>query len=466
MNKTKLPIFLIILMASVLVLAGEAGAATLTVTNTFDSGQGSLREATEKAVSGDTINFAIPSSDANCASGSCVITLTAGDLSLDKNLTIVGPGARALEIRQADSFRLVFEIFNYFEPVSLEIRGVTVSGGAIGIGFGSPAGSLNLSDVTIRDNAVGIYQAAGSINLRGSTVSHNINTDPQAFLPVGGIYSTDNLTVSNSTISGNTGFYAGGILNIGVSVSVTNSTISNNTALFSDFGGGGICQVGGPLTLRNTIVAGNMGNAGPDIFGGSPIVTYGSNVIGNNLSIETNFPMGGVNVNGDYVGMNAMLGPLQNNGGQTDTHALLAGSPGINNGNNCVLDLSCSSGNPPASLVNDQRGQGFARRDGKAVDIGSFEVKTATASSPADMIRDLVHVIQNYDPRLQRGMENALIAKLNAASASLAAGDTAGALASITAFKNQVRAQTGKAITDERAEQLTIAAKAITAALK
>jgi hypothetical protein len=82
------------------------------------------------------------------------------------------------------------------------------------------------------------------------------------------------------------------------------------------------------------------------------------------------------------------------------------------------------------------------------------------------MIRDLVHVIQNYDPRLQRGMENALIAKLNAASASLAAGDTAGALASITAFKNQVRAQTGKAITDERAEQLTIAAKAITAALK
>jgi hypothetical protein len=209
-----------------------------------------------------------------------------------------------------------------------------------------------------------------------------------------------------------------------------------------------------------------MGNAGPDIFGGSPIVTYGSNVIGNNLSIETNFPMGGVNVNGDYVGMNAMLGPLQNNGGQTDTHALLAGSPGINNGNNCVLDLSCSSGNPPASLVNDQRGQGFARRDGKAVDIGSFEVKTATASSPADMIRDLVHVIQNYDPRLQRGMENALIAKLNAASASLAAGDTAGALASITAFKNQVRAQTGKAITDERAEQLTIAAKAITAALK
>ena len=76
--------------------------------------------------------------------------------------------------------------------------------------------------------------------------------------------------------------------------------------------------------------------------------------------------------------INPMLGPLQNNGGPTDTHALLAGSPAINAGPNPVPDF-------PTNEF-DQRGDGFARVVGGVVDIGAFEVQPPATPAPEAIV--------------------------------------------------------------------------------
>jgi hypothetical protein len=85
--------------------------------------------------------------------------------------------------------------------------------------------------------------------------------------------------------------------------------------------------------------------------------------------------------------VNPLLGPLQNNGGTTPTHALLANSPAIDAGNNCVFLATCPSGVPLFALLTDQRGEGFTRNaDGngdtiQVVDIGAFEVQLAPTAA-------------------------------------------------------------------------------------
>ncbi len=84
-------------------MATQTGAATITVTNTNDSGPGSLRQAILNASSGDTINFA-PSVT--------TVTLTSGELVIDKNLIITGPGANRLTVTAEYHDFVYFRIFN------------------------------------------------------------------------------------------------------------------------------------------------------------------------------------------------------------------------------------------------------------------------------------------------------------------------------------------------------------------
>ena len=181
------------------------------------------------------------------------------------------------------------------------------------------------------------------------------------------------LKLTNSTVSGNTG---DGINNFGGTLNITNSTISNNT--FSS--GGGISNFSnGVVALTNTTIASNTFNIlGGGINNFSGTVTLKNTIVANNSTDDCrgNITSIGHNLDrdntcnltaiGDLADSNPRLGPLQNNGSDTKTHALLAGSPAIDAADN----VTCPSF--------DQRG---SKRpvdgdiDGMVIcDIGSIEM--------------------------------------------------------------------------------------------
>ena len=95
-------------------------AATITVTNENDSGPGSLRQAILNASSGDTVTF---------APNVTTVTLTSGELVIDKNLTITGPGANRLTV-QVDGSLISARVFNISSStVTVSISGITISKG-------------------------------------------------------------------------------------------------------------------------------------------------------------------------------------------------------------------------------------------------------------------------------------------------------------------------------------------------
>src|SRR5262249_21649806 len=142
-----------------------------------------------------------------------------------------------------------------------------------------------------------------------------------------------------------------------------NCTITGND---SDSSGGGIAD-NSDLTIVSSIVSGNTNVSGlfPDFYVNGT-VTATASLIGSSFGVFNFQPDSFTSAN---VGMNPMLDPagLKNNGGPTQTIALAAGSPAIDNGTN------------PAALNNDQRGTPFVRVSGPAPDIGAFEVQPAPA---------------------------------------------------------------------------------------
>jgi hypothetical protein len=164
------------------------------------------------------------------------------------------------------------------------------------------------------------------------------------------------LRMTNTTVSGNTATsYAGGgvLSSSGSFATITNSTITGNSAQ----GAGGIGNGGGTVTLANTIVAKNYRGSdtttADDIFGD---VTANFSFIGDPTGATIT---GENNRNGD-----PLLGPLADNGGRTQTHALLVGSPAIDAGDSVA---GAEAGDF------DQRGEGFDRKVYGFVDIGAFE---------------------------------------------------------------------------------------------
>lgn len=398
----------IIIFLFLSVIATEASAAVFTVNSTADSndantadnvcadsaGNCTLRAAIEQAnvtheggQGSDTIVFAL--------NLPAVINLTLGELSVTSNVTIFGTDARNLTVqRSTEGGTPKFRVFRISGPVgnSVFISSLTIANGNVandtsdaGFDFHGggisvyPNNSLDLTNVTVRNNAAnfgGGIANAGSVSIKQSTINNN------TALQGGGLNNGSPLisTITNSTFSDNaangnaaTQGLGGGILSSAGLLIIHNATISNNSA--TSFGGG-IFSSDSPR-LRNTIVAVNTSGIGsPDVHGA--FVSLGNNLIGN-ASGSTGFTIGNPGANGDKVGttenpINPLLGPLQNNGGQTDTREPAFESPVKNAGNNCVLNLTCSGFNPPNGLTTDQRGTGFPRRVGSNVDIGAFEI--------------------------------------------------------------------------------------------
>ena len=122
----------------------------------------------------------------------------------------------------------------------------------------------------------------------------------------------------------------------------------------------------GVANVKNTIF-----NVSP---GGHSIVSDGFNTImSEGYNISSDDGAGYLNGPGDQINTDPQLGPLQDNGGPTFTHALLFGSPAINAGDPDFV--------PPP--LYDQRGPGFDRIRGGRIDIGSFEVQETTPTPTA-----------------------------------------------------------------------------------
>lgn len=374
---------------SFLLMAVSAQAATLTVTKTADTNDGvcnsdcSLREAIAVATSGDTITFSSLFNTPQTIALSPNIGFQT--LVVTKSLTINGSGANLLKIERQVSNQ--FRIFNINgSGVTVNLNNLTVSNGDTDVFFGGGINAnagvrLNINGCHIVGNAAaqggGVYITADStVSISNSTISANQTNGTAA--TGSGIHNLGVLTVTNSTISGNsanTSDNNGGIWTNNT-MTVIGSTITDNQVVGTN-SAGGIFRSGntGTVTISNTIVAANRNNSTmPDVVGA--FISTGYNLIGNRGTAS------GFNGTGDQTGssaalINPNLNPLALNGGTTPTHSLKSNSPALDKGKSFVLTTDQRGLARPVDLPASNASGG----DG--ADIGAFEAQaTPTNQAP------------------------------------------------------------------------------------
>jgi hypothetical protein len=461
----------------------------LTVTTTADSVAGSLRFAISAAHNGDTIVFALPKFSA--------IKLSFGDLVIDKNITVAGPGPAQLTVQAGVASR-VFDIGFNNGNAAVAISGLFITGGSISEGAGvSNKATLTMNNCFVEDNNItsgegggGIFNQ-GTMKLINTTVSFNTVNENAGLANAGGIFNEGSMTlidsmVANNSLSGTTFGFGGGIYNAGglglfdstigfneitatpdnaegggiynagtlgmvgttvqgnsaaggsgagianiSTATLINCTVASNTVGAVGFGAGIIDESGAAMTVDNCTIAAN--SAGTGIGGGlfiqnSTTFTLENTIVANNiqtgmfpgdiggdLTTAFNNLIGngsGTNIgngtNGNIVAVDPKLGPLQNNGGPTQTMALVPGSPAIDAGDDAFV-----------TSTTDQRG--LPRIFGTAVDMGAFEsqvrpILVAAAgpgAAPEIKVYDagtgaLLRDFDAYDPHFLGGVRVAL----------------------------------------------------------
>ncbi len=219
------------------------------VTNTNDSGAGSLRQAILNAnatLGADTITFAGVFTDATPD----IITLTSGKLTITDDITILGTGASNLTI-SGNNLSGVFEISGTGTDASIDALKIANAN--------DPLDSILLNTKT-------------SLSLTGSTVSDNTGL-------VGGIFNKGTLSLTNTTVSGNSGSsLGGGIFNKG-NLSLTNSSVSNNRAfvVYNTAYGGGIFNTGN-LSIADSTISNNSASANGSDRSPDPYPSYGGGI--------------------------------------------------------------------------------------------------------------------------------------------------------------------------------------------
>lgn len=376
----------------------QTAALSTVVKNLNDAGEGSLRRALRITVDKGFVRISPDLSG--------TLLLTSGELRIDRSLRIDGPGAAQLTV-SGNSMNRVLRI----DRGSVRISGLTIADGNTNTSFesdwwdGTGGGVLNLDHLTLvdcvfRNNLATHGGALSCITLTNPAACLLLNstlTDNGAWSGGNAVFlysdgdstnSPTELTVSNSTLSGNIDLltslntgelfteyldsgrqnFGGAILSFFSQVTISRSTIADNQAHV----GGGLFNYGGKMVLRSTIVADNRALVeAPDLEGfievdlgtydTARILDSGYNLIGDASSIDARIL--------ESVGTTSLIGSgahpispglarLNNYGGPTPTHALLAGGPAIDAGEAGVSGF-------------DQRG--YPRPNGKHVDIGAFE---------------------------------------------------------------------------------------------
>lgn len=364
------------------------------VTNTNDAGEGTLRQAVlnANAIAGnDTITF-----DAAVFATPRTITLTSGQIAVTANTSVQGTGTALLTLNGNATSR----IFNINNGASVDLSDLTVTngattswGGAINVVGGSNVSLLRtvVSNSTSQLQGGGIYVSNATLSVQNCTISGNTATT----IGGGGIatgisIASATVNVTNSTISGNSGPGAGAMLfGSNAVASLNHTTITNNTTSGS---GAAVDAAGGAVMVANCLIAGNVDNTTkPDVTG--PFTSNGGNLIGNNGAAAGFTGTNDLNGTGASP-VNPLLAPLTDNGGPTLTHALLNGSPAINNG--LVTNL-------PKDTF-DQRGDPNLRTRGPAPDTGAYEafafeptLTTATTNEDTQSTSGLVITANTAD---------------------------------------------------------------------
>ena len=369
---------------------------TIIVTNTNDSGPGSLRQALADASDGDIIGFAVtgtigltsgellvaknitisgPGAENLAVNGntkSTVFHVAPGETVTISGLTIIngyttGSGGgihndhAALTLNDCTiTGNQGGGIYNDAENSGgalLEINNSSVTdnsgGGIYNDALGGGVATLNITDSSLNNNYSGgailsrgwlctfCPRGTATVQITNSSITGNGST------PYGGAIYTDTggpccpvtVSLTNSTVSGNA--EAGVHVSIEAALLVSNSTISGNS-------GGGIYTDLGAPTGGSTVVNSTMNDNQVEIWyggayikntifnvspGGHSIVSDGFNTImSDGYNVSSDDGAGYLNGPGDQINIDPMLGPLQDNGGPTFTHALLPGSPAIDSG--------------------------------------------------------------------------------------------------------------------------------------
>ncbi len=278
-----------VLLCSLTILASASG---LTVTNTNDSGPGSLRQVLTIVNDGDTIDFAITGT----------ITLTSGELLVNDSITISGPGAANLAVDGNTDSR----VFHVSPGKTVTISALTIiHGNAHGEFFPDDSGggvyndhaTVTLSGCAINSNSAftfggGVLNDHATVTLTNCTLNDNFADITGGALYSDGSKGSANAVINGSNLTANFAFGGGAIYNNGDSGAATldvttsalngNSTIADGAAIYNDHG---------EVTLNSCTISGNTatGNGGGGIYNlgdsfGTATVEISSSTLSNNES--------------------------------------------------------------------------------------------------------------------------------------------------------------------------------------
>jgi len=391
-------------MALIMILPSVSRADTITVaTGVVDvddnDGLCSLKEAIINAnddaathpdciagSGGDTINLAAAIYTLTTVDNTDPTLGPTGLPSITSQITINGNSA-TIE-RNSDGGTPEFRIFHVASGGDLTLANITIANGDPGSKRGGGVyneGTVDISNSTFTGNTAtyggGIYNKGGAaaVDISYSTIYSNTVTTYG-----GGILNNFSLNIGNSTVSANMADQGGGVLNNGGTLNISNSTFYGNTAT----SGGGIDNTfGTTIDITNTIVAGNTAaNCAGSIASG-----------GYNVESANDCSLSATGDITNSTTITTTLGPLQDNGGPTWTHALLAGSPAIDH-------VPYATSGCGTTYTTDQRGYVRPCPTEGSCDVGAYEAYALSGDLDCDCdvdVGDIMLVANRW--RCRRG---------------------------------------------------------------